>query len=134
MLCEAFESAREESLSAELPAQIPLVRSIEDYIEANFSQPISTSTIADELGLSPDYLERVYHQHRGRSILQALHGRRIEAARALLRHDGRKNISEIAFECGYSCRSCFGRMFERQTGLSPREFRSLYSRTHINSH
>jgi len=134
MLCEVFESSREESLSALSPAQVPLVLAIEAHIEANYMKPISTCTIAGELGLSPDYLERVYHLHRGRSILQALHTRRIETARALLRNDGRKNINEIAFECGYSCRSCFRRMFERQTGLSPRDFRSLYSRTHINSH
>ena len=52
----------------------------------------------------------------------------------MLRTEGRKNINEIAFACGYSDPGYFRRMFKRLTGLSPKKFRSLYSRMHINAH
>jgi AraC-like DNA-binding protein len=138
MLCEVGESARATagpwvSRSRAVPGS-PLVQEIDTYIDRNYGRPISTSSIAKDLGRCSDYLERIYRRERDRTILQALHDRRITVARALLRDEDRKNITEIALECGYTVPGCFRRTFKRTTGLTPRQFRSLYSRTHINAH
>ena len=114
--------------------QAPLAQEIEEYIDQNFRGPITTSSIARDFHRSADYLERVFRRHRDTSILGAVHHKRITAARAMLRTEGRKNINEIAFACGYSDPGYFRRMFKRLTGLSPKKFRSLYTRTHINAH
>jgi len=92
------------------------------------------ATIAAALRFNPDYLERVFRARARMSILDALHQKRIGAARALLHTEPGKNINEIAFECGYADPGYFRRMFKRNTGLTPREFRTLYARTHINTH
>lgn len=111
-----------------------LARMVRSYIDANYRRPITTSSIARELVYNADYLERVYHRQIGVSILDAVHLKRIAAARALLRSEGRKNINEVAFSVGYADPGYFRRMFKRLTGLTPKQFRSLYSRTHINTH
>ncbi len=104
------------------------------YIDAHFLRPISTCSIAAALGYNPDYLERVFRGRTRMSILDALHQRRIGMARVLLLGEAAKNINEIAFQCGYTDPGYFRRMFKRLTGLTPREFRTLYARTHINTH
>jgi AraC-like DNA-binding protein len=138
MLVEASTTDREwaprTASRARALQQAPLAHEIQAYIDRNFSEPITTSSIARDLRRSADYLERVFRRHRDMSILRAIHLRRITAARVMLRTEGRKNINEIAFACGYSDPGYFRRMFKRLTGLSPRKFRSLYSRTHINAH
>jgi len=138
MLCEASEAEREwvprPSARARSTQQKSLVQMVQVYIDVNYRASITTSSIARELGRSADYLERVFRRQRGRSILEALHLKRITEARALLRNEGRKNINEIAFACGYTDPGYFRRMFKRQTGLSPMKFRSLYTRMHINAH
>ena len=90
--------------------------------------------IARDLGYNVDYLSRVFHGHWRMSIIDALHQKRIGVARASLNGEPGKNINEIAFECGYTDPGYFRRMFKRLTGLTAREFRTLYARTHINSH
>jgi len=112
----------------------PLAQEIQAYIDGNFRGPITTSSIARDFHRSADYLERVFRRHRDTSILEAVHIKRVTAARAMLRTEGRKNINEVAFACGYSDPGYFRRMFRRLTGLSPKKFRSLYTRTHINAH
>jgi AraC-like DNA-binding protein len=111
-----------------------LVEAVHRSIESDYRSPISTSAIAKSLGYNPDYLERVFSGHEHISIMDAIHQKRIGMAKAALHNDIRRNINEIAFECGYADAGYFRRMFKRLTGLTPREFRSLYARTHINTH
>lgn len=111
-----------------------LAARVESYIGEHFCEPISTSDIAAALRYNPDYLERVFHASARTSILDALHQKRIGLARVLLHTRAGKNINEIAFECGYTDPGYFRRMFKRLTGLTPKEFRTLYARTHINTH
>ncbi len=104
------------------------------YIDENYRKQISTLEVARDLGYGTDYVERAFHRVQQFSIVEAIHEKRIDEARALLRGEGRKNISEIAFACGFRDPSYFRRIFKQLTGLAPRQFRSLYSRTHINAH
>lgn len=115
-------------------ARARLADAVRRFIEEEYRKPISTSSIARALRYNPDYLERVFFGQKETSIVDAIHQKRIDVARALLHNDVRRNINEIAFECGFTDPGYFHRMFKRLTGLTPREFRSLYARTHINTH
>ncbi len=138
MLCAISEDAQvpggRRARGVRRDDQAVLAENVQGYIDAHFPQAITTSTIAAALRFNPDYLERVFRARAKMSILDALHQKRIGAARALLHTEPGKNINEIAFECGYADPGYFRRMFKRLTGLTPREFRTLYARTHINTH
>lgn len=107
---------------------------VQSFIDERFREPVSTSAIARELKYNPDYLERIYRRENGMSIGEAIHQKRIGTARMALRNEPSKNVNEIAYDCGYRQPAYFHRMFKRLSGLTPREFRNLYARTHINSH
>jgi AraC-like DNA-binding protein len=139
MLCAIGEDAEDEGRRRVRNGgggdeQAALAESVQGYIDAHFPQPITTSTIAAALRYNPDYLERVFRTRTKMSILDALHQKRISVARASLHSEAGKNINEIAFECGYTDPGYFRRMFKRLTGQTPKEFRTLYARTHINTH
>ncbi len=137
MLCVVGE---ERPLPAERTAADPAVDQaaladrVQAYIDAHFPDPISTCSVAEALHYNADYLERVFRSRTRMSILDALHQKRIGAARVLLHTEAGKNINEIAFQCGYTDPGYFRRIFKRVTGLTPREFRTLYARTHLNTH
>lgn len=103
------------------------------YIVTHAHKPISTVDVAEHLRCNPDYLGRVFRIARGCSIVQAIHQRRIHDARNLL-IDSTMNIEEIAQACGFSDACYFRRVFRQSKGMSPRKFRQLYTRVHINVH
>ena len=138
MLCAIGEEAGQANRPASADAAPfdagALADRVQGYIDANYLSAISTSAIAAALGYNPDYIERVFRARYRLSILDALHQRRIGMARVLLHSEAGKNINEIAFQCGYTDPGYFRRMFKRIAGMTPREFRTLYARTHINTH
>lgn len=101
------------------------------YIVTHAHEPISTADVAGHLRCNPDYLGRVFRAAQGCSIVQAIHRRRIHDARKML-IDGVRNIEEIARACGFSEACYFRRVFKQAKGMSPRKFRQLYARVHIN--
>jgi len=136
MLCilDGRGRARPRGRRRPVAARGDLVDAVHRFIDGAYRTPISTSSVARAVGFNADYLERVFRRREDMSIVDAIHQKRIAMARASLNSDPRKNINEIAFECGYADPGYFRRMFRRLTGLTPREFRSLYARTHINTH
>ncbi|HET6449738.1 MAG TPA: AraC family transcriptional regulator [Spirochaetia bacterium] len=137
MLCAIREDAgqaRRPAADASAFETGALADRVQGYIDVHCRKPISTSDIAAALGYNPDYMERVFRARYRLSILDALHQRRIGMARFLLHSEAGKNINEIAFQCGYTDPGYFRRMFKRIAGMTPREFRTLYARTHINTH
>lgn len=115
-------------------AEALLAERIHAYIAAHFHEAISTSRVARYFKYNPDYLERVYHREKGISVTESIHHRRIKEARAQLLLQSQMNINEIAFACGYKDPGYFRRMFKRVTSMTPKTYRALYKRTHINNH
>jgi len=111
-----------------------LAERIHAYIAAHFHESICTSEVAKSFKYNADYLERVYRREKQISITEAIHHRRIKEARAQLLLQNQMNINEIAFACGYRDPGYFRRMFKRVTTMTPKMYRALYTRTHINNH
>ncbi len=138
ILCEIADAAEGElELKNGSPQAAPsakLLERIQGAIQKNYKKPVGSSELARELGISRDYMERVFRKNCKKSIVDALNEKRVLDARILLRSEGRKNISEIAFACGFNDPHYFRRVFKRFTGLSPTQFRSMDGKKHINTH
>lgn len=128
MLCEIQMAAT--TAVATKGALGSLVDGVQVYISKHFHEPISTCTVAEDLNYNPDYLERVFRSVTNTSITEAIHRKRIKEARRQLIHEYR-NISEIAYACGFSDSGYFRRVFKRHTDMTPTKFRSLYSQVHL---
>lgn len=84
----------------------------------------SVSYCAEKLFLSPNYLGDLLKKETGKSALEHIQLKLIDVAKEKI-YDSSKPISEIAYELGFKYPQHFTRMFKRNTGFSPNEFRML---------
>ncbi len=105
---------------------------INRYIRTHFHEKITTSLIADRLKCNPDYLGRVFRSAYHKTITDFINDRRIHYARTLLINSD-FNINEIASECGFNYANYFQRTFKRHEGMTPKSFRRLFAKMHVNA-
>lgn len=104
------------------PGGDPIQQAI-DYIRQNHQRPdISLNDVADAVRLSPSHLAHLLRERAGVSYKQQLTALRIEAARRLLRTTN-LTVSAVGEAVGYQNATNFYRLFQRETGLTPAEFR-----------
>ena len=73
-------------------------------------------------GLSLSRLKARFKKETGVSPANFIMLRRIEGAKELLDRTD-KNITDVAFELGFSSSQYFATAFKRYTGMTPKEFR-----------
>jgi len=103
------------------------------YIDEHFAEDLlSREKVARSVGLTPSYFGKLFSRETGMSFTDYLTDYRIKKAKTLLLTTT-KNISEIAFEVGFSNLSHFGFVFKKLEKVSPRSFRNK-SRKHEKPH
>lgn len=106
-----------------LPQQTSaLVKRAVAYLHQNYNRPLARWEIASAIGVSEDYLSRVFHRELGLSPWRYLNRYRIEQAKQLLRHTN-STIKAIASQVGFKDQLYFSRVFRKLTDLSPSAFR-----------
>lgn len=85
----------------------------------------SVNEIAEQLNMSPRYLSDLLKQQTGRTAMDHIHISLIGEAKNLLR-EGSRGVTEIAYLLGFENSSYFTRLFKKQTGLKPLEFKKLH--------
>ena len=96
-----------------------------DYIDRHSDNPeLGATMLAQKFRCSPRYVHRLFAK-TGRSVGEHVNDKRmLTCVRDLLDHDCRhKTIAEIAFAAGFRDISHFNRLFKRNNGAAPREFR-----------
>ena len=95
-----------------------------DYIDEHFDQEtLSLSLVAEQTGMSPNYLSTIFSQNMQKTFIEYVTERRIEKAKKLLRQTDRPS-GEIAKEVGYRDSHYFSFVFRKLTGSNPREYRA----------
>jgi two-component system response regulator YesN len=112
----AAASARGNRRSTPLGAAI-------DSLKENFSKPITLELVAEEIGISPGRLSRLFVEETGKGFSDFLIDYRIEMAKELLRLPGAA-IKQVSAACGYADPNYFSRLFKKVTGLTPTAFSS----------
>jgi AraC-like DNA-binding protein/mannose-6-phosphate isomerase-like protein (cupin superfamily) len=93
------------------------------HLIANFRDEIRLPTLLRLSNMSRPTFARQFKEHAGRTVSEFVNELRLQAAcRELLETD--KSILEIALDCGFNQISFFNRLFRREKGCSPREYRN----------
>ncbi|MFD2215600.1 response regulator transcription factor [Metabacillus endolithicus] len=93
-----------------------------DYIEEHYAEPLSLSDVANTFHFNPSYLSSYFATHNKEGFNEYLNKIRIEEAVKLLLNTTTP-ISEISGLVGYSDHSYFCKVFKKQKGLSPSQYR-----------
>ncbi len=101
-----------------------VVLSAIEILNRHFNEDISLNSIADSLGITPQYLSYVFSKHMNISLINYLTDIRLRYAAGLLL-DNNLNITEICYLSGYKNLSHFIRSFKRKYNLSPSEYRRV---------
>lgn len=89
---------------------------------------LNLDVLANELGCSPSYLSRLFHQKVGERIVEHINRLRIQNAIEALQQT-RFSSKVIAMGCGYRDAGYFGRVFRQMTGRSPQQYRRDHQRS-----
>lgn len=95
---------------------------INNYIRANYSQPISLKELADKLYLSNGYLSRFFKRNYGMSFAEYLTNIRLYHAVDELLY-GSTPITRIAYDNGFANVAIFNKAFKKAYGETPSSFR-----------
>ncbi|HSD82845.1 MAG TPA: ATP-binding protein, partial [Anaerolineae bacterium] len=104
------------------PHTSALVKRALAYLHQNYARPLARWEIAEAVGVSEDYLSRVFSRELGLTPWDYLNRYRIQRAKELLRRTN-DSIRTIAHQVGFKDQAYFSRVFRKQTGTSPNEFR-----------
>ena len=121
-------SAATDEENARRRCYTPRVRKAMDYIDENYMFSISTEDVARVAGVHVGHLHRIFPEETGMRIGEYLTHLRIERAKTLLMHTDIPS-SSIAVRIGISSQQYFCRLFKKETGMSPQEYRKSYALT-----
>ncbi|PYI53494.1 response regulator transcription factor [Paenibacillus flagellatus] len=94
-------------------------------VKTQFANPdLTVYTIASELHLSPNYIGLVFRQWTGENLSVYITRLRMERAKELLRDPG-ATVHEVAGRVGYADPHYFTKVFKKQEGLTPSQYRNM---------
>jgi len=108
-----------------------LVQQIVAYIHANYAVAITRQQIADSVGVSADYVTRVFRKRIGCSPWKYLLQYRISRATELLEASSLA-VTEVGASVGFNDPTYFSRSFRKEIGLSPLKYRKKHRARALN--
>ncbi|MGO4546673.1 helix-turn-helix domain-containing protein [Paenibacillus sp. 2TAB23] len=101
-----------------------IMQKAEHYIREHYSEPITVQTIADHVYVSPEWLSTLFKKNVGMTFLDYVTHLRMEKAKLLLQ-DVSMKIYQISSEVGYRDTVYFSKLFKKNFGCTPREYRNM---------
>lgn len=100
-----------------------IVRTAKSHMEEAYSDmELSIGKMAEEIGVTPNYLSRIFKDVTGESCIEFLTRLRLEEAKRFLAQTSMKSY-EIAERTGYHNPNYFSALFKKYAGCSPKEYR-----------
>jgi two-component system response regulator YesN len=113
--CRNIITKREEQTSG-------AIARAKSFIEENYSRDISLDDVSRFVDISPYYFSKLFKEETGENFIEYLTNIRIERAKLLLQSK-EVSIKNICVETGYSDPNYFSRIFKKQVGVTPTEYR-----------
>ena len=123
-LYAVFSSFISQNELVKKDSNIQISSKILQYIEDNFSDNISVSSMAKELGYSYDYVSKTLNKVFNVSFNVMCNQFRCEKALQLIR-DTDMPITEIASASGFQSIRSFNRIFKETVGFAPSEIKKM---------
>jgi AraC-like DNA-binding protein/mannose-6-phosphate isomerase-like protein (cupin superfamily) len=94
------------------------------YIDSHFTESLHIKDVCKIAMMSQTYFSHVFGYITGKTFVEYINDLRLRKASDLLRTSV-DSITDICYKAGYNNSAYFTRVFKKNMGLSPREYRTL---------
>ncbi|MDF2473953.1 MAG: DNA-binding response regulator, partial [Anaerocolumna sp.] len=101
-----------------------IVLKVINYIRDNYSKNITLSEAANLVGVTPEYLSKLFNQKININFIVFLRNFRISAAKRMIL-SGKYRIQEVAEMVGFNDPKYFNKVFKSVCGISPSEYKKV---------
>lgn len=98
------------------------IEGIKGFIRNNYNRNLTLEEIADSVYLSPYYVSRIFKESQSITVMDYVTRVKLDEAKKMLGNT-RYKIDEIAVRLGYSDASYFSKVFKKNEGMTPTQFR-----------
>ncbi|MBQ7587084.1 MAG: response regulator [Lachnospiraceae bacterium] len=92
------------------------------YIAERYNKDISLDDVSKEVDISPYYFSKLFKEETGENFIEYLTAVRINRAKQLIAGSD-MSMKEICTEVGYSDPNYFSRIFKKNVGVTPTEYK-----------
>ena len=104
------------------------IHKVQDYMEAHIGEALTIDELAKTAGFSKYHFSRIFQSILGEPLAHYVSRVRLEQALFYLAHRKDMNMTDIALELGFTDSAVFSRAFKHYHGISPSEYRKVYSK------
>jgi YesN/AraC family two-component response regulator len=94
------------------------------YIDSHFTENLHIKDVCKIAMMSQTYFTHVFRYITGKTFVEYINALRLRKASEMLT-GSEDSITDICYKAGYNNSAYFTRVFKKNTGLSPREYRTL---------
>lgn len=93
------------------------------YIDKNYFKEMTLDFFAAKYNVESSYFSRMFRQETGENLVIYITKKRLDAAKEYIKKDN-VSLAEVAFMTGYDDYTYFSRVFKKNIGMSPREYKN----------
>ena len=116
------EHIYEESLSSSQKNDISAFAAVIKYVDGHIGENLRSEDVAERIGMSRSYFSTRFKEMTGETFHQYVIHRKMKTAAEWI-EEGKKSITRIAVELGYDNFHYFAKVFAREHGCTPSEYR-----------
>lgn len=106
-----------------------LVEEVQSFIEHNYNRHLTLGEIASEIGRSESTVSHTFRKHTGQSFQQYYRSMRIAEAERVMATEPSIPLSAVAERLGFSDQFYFSRLYRRERGYPPSQYRKRLTTT-----
>lgn len=109
---------------------VQLAHAAKKILMNDLANPPSLQELAMKVGMTRAQLNLAFRSVFGDTVFGVLRKKRLEFAKRML-EDGSSNVTEVAYECGFSSPSHLTKAFSEQFGIPPKQYQTSFRSFHI---
>lgn len=104
-----------------------------EWIRSHYDRPMTVEELAARCHYHPAYLTSLMKRYTGYSVNTYVNHIRLAAAKNLLCQGEFLSVTSIAHTCGFPDEKYFMRLFKKQEGMTPGQYRRAFRKKYINA-
>ena len=121
---DAIRCAKTMNTYSGTPKDNSVISAALTYIHTHFRDDPTLITVSSHIGLSPNYLSKLFHAHIGKTFKAYVADLKLKYATTLLCQTDTA-VTDICFLCGFNSFAHFLRSFKAKYGVSPTKYRQM---------